>query len=104
MKVTDDMVAKAAAVVPAMTAGGIRQILEAALSDQVVMVTGKGLVVEDGKSKYPDYMQIEVSDVYVALDLAQQLISVVQQQPGATSLDRPAVLLLYGEAGFSYDN
>lgn len=104
MKVTDEMVAKAAAVVPAMTDGIVRQMLEAALSGGLVMLAGKGQVIEDGKSRYPDYLQIEVSDVYGALDLSRQLITAVQQQPGTTVLERPALLLIAGEAGMSYDD
>jgi hypothetical protein len=104
MKVTDEMVAKATAAVPHMTEETVRQMLEAALSGSIIMIAGQGHAVANGKSEYPDYMQIEVSDTYVALDLARQLISAVQQQPGANTLERPALLLVAGEAGISDDD
>jgi len=103
MKVTDRMVSKAAAVVPTLTESTVRKMLEVALSGSVCMVAGKGRVMEEGKSTFPDYMQLEVTDSYEALSLAMQLISAVQLQPGATNLERPAILLIAGESGLSYD-
>lgn len=104
MNVTDEMVAKALEAAPDMAIGAIRQILEAALSGQIVMTQGAGQTLAEGKSLYPDYMQIEISDTYMALDIARQLVTTVQQQPAANTLERPAIILVSGSADMSYDN
>lgn len=104
MEISNEMVAKAQAVAPALTDGVVRSMLEAALSGQVVMVANEGQHIVDGKSLYPDYMQIEVADRYTILSLAQQLIATLQGQPNAATLEHPALLMLAGKAGISYDD
>lgn len=104
MKITDEMVKAASAVVPSLSDGAVRQMLEAALAGQIVMGEGDGQVIEDGKSRYPDYMTIYIKSTYKALDLARQLIATVQDQPAGAELERPAMLLVAGTAAMSFDD
>lgn len=104
MQIDDGMVEAANAVVPHMTPGIVRAMLEAALTGQVFIAEGEGQNIVDAKSHYPDYITVRVSSSYVALDLARQLITSVQQQPTNTQLDRPIELMLAGTVAISKDD
>ena len=75
MRITDEMVKAAGAVVPSLTQATVRRMLEAAALGQFVLMEGEGQQVIDGKSRFPALAQIVVNDPLVALDLAQQLTS-----------------------------
>jgi hypothetical protein len=104
MKIDNVMVEAANAVVPQMTPGIVRAILEAALTGQIFIAEGEGQEIVDGKSHYPDYITVRISSSYIALDIARQLITGVQQQPTQALLDRPIDLMLAGTASISKDD
>ena len=101
MLITDEMITAAGAVVPSLSTHAVRQMLNAALAGQLVLLEGEGEVVKDGKSTYPDYLVLRVSSPSVALDLAQQLITAVQHQSTAAVLPHPVTLLIAGTASLS---
>ena len=42
---------------------------------QLLFVQGEGEQIVDGKSKYPDYLQIQIGSAQEAMALAQQLLN-----------------------------
>ena len=53
MRITDEMVKAAGAVVPSLTETTVRQMLEAAALGQFVLIEGAGQQLIDGKSESP---------------------------------------------------
>lgn len=85
------------------TPGITPQLLEAALSaaqnTQILFVQGEGGQVIDGKSEYPDYLQIQIGDVHDAMRLAQQLLNACADSIGnGGALRVPVTLSLAGQA------
>jgi hypothetical protein len=75
-------------------------ILTAAGTDsQLLFIQGEGHQVINGKSKYPDYLQIQIGDAQVAMALAQQLLNACSAAiSNGGEMTAPVTLLIAGQA------
>ena len=101
MKITPEMIAKAQAVVPSLTTATVKTMLEAATAGQVVFAEGVGATVIDGKSKYPTYLHIQITDPLRALGLGEELVRGARQALYNTAESRPITLMLAGDVDLS---
>ena len=88
------------------TPGMTPQLLEAALNvageAQIIFNQGEGHDVIDGKSKYPNYLQIEIADANEAMRLALQLMNACANAiDNGGVLRSPVALILAGQATLS---
>lgn len=102
MKATEEITALICDSTPGMTP----QLLEAALNvagdAQILFIQGEGGQVIDGKSEYPNYLQIQISDTHEAMRLAQQLMKACADSIGnGGALRFPVSLSLAGQATLS---
>lgn len=76
MKVSEEITNQICAAIPGTTPKMLDSIYTAAGQDsQLLFVQGEGQQIVDGKSKYPDYLQIQISSAQEAMALAQQLLN-----------------------------
>ncbi|EPQ6932506.1 hypothetical protein ACUVZD_000149 [Pseudomonas aeruginosa] len=100
MKVSEEVTSQVCTVVPGITPNTLDAIFTAAGTDsQLLFIQGEGHQVIDGKSKYPDYLQIEIGDAQAAMALAQQLLNACSTAIGNGGvLPSPVTLLIAGLA------
>lgn len=88
------------------TPGMTPQLLEAALSvaadAQILFTQGEGCEVVDGKSEYPNYLQVEITDPQEAMRLAQRLLNAcAEAMSNGGALRQPVTLTFAGQATLS---
>ena len=100
MKVSEEITSQVCNAVPGITPNVLDNIFTAAGEDsQLLFVQGEGQQVIDGKSKYPDYLQIEIGNAQEAMALAQQLLNACVAAIGNGGvLPSPVTLLIAGQA------
>lgn len=76
MKVSEEITNQICTAIPGTTPKMLDSIFTAAGQDsQLLFVQGEGQQIVDGKSKYPDYLQIQIGSAQEAMALAQQLLN-----------------------------
>ncbi|HGB4080478.1 TPA: hypothetical protein ACIVGF_002860 [Salmonella enterica subsp. enterica serovar 16:l,v:-] len=101
MKINTAMLDAASKRAPDISRSDIERILTVAFQGQIEMVEGAGKSLKAGKDIYPDQLVVSISDSYMALSIANQLISAVMHSSGQTTLECPVKLLFSGEAQIS---
>lgn len=101
MKISAEMIEKAQAVMPSLTTATVKAMLEAATQGQVFFAEGAGGTVVGGKSEYPTYLQIEISDPMRALELGEELVRGARQGLYNRAESRPITLMMAGNAELS---
>lgn len=101
MKITPEMLKKAHAVVPSLTIATVKAMLEAATAGQVFFAEGVGETIVAGKSTYPTYLQIEITDPMRALELGEQLVRGARLGLYNKAESRPITLMMAGEVDLS---
>lgn len=100
MKISDEITRQVCTAVHGLTPDTLNAIFTAAGAEsQVLFVLGHGHQVINGKSKYPDYLQIQIGDAQEAMRLAQQLLNACSAAiSNGGELLSPVTLLLAGQA------
>lgn len=100
MKVSEEITSQICSVVPGISPIKLDAIFNAAGTDsQLLFIQGEGHQVIHGKSKYPDYLQIQIGDAQEAMALAQQLLNACSGAIGNGGvLPAPVTLLIAGQA------
>ncbi len=100
MIASEDVTNKICTAVPGITPNMLKSIFTTAVQDsQLLFVQGKGQQIVDGKSKYPDYLQIEIGNAQEAMALAQQILNACSAAIGNGGVLRsPVTLLIAGQA------
>lgn len=76
MKASEEITSHICDAIPEVTPELLEIVLKVAGQDsQLLFIQGEGQQVIDGKSSYPNYLQVQVTDVREAMNLAQQLMS-----------------------------
>lgn len=102
MQASEKIIEEICARIPGANPELVKAVLEATGKAQIFFAAGKGQVVVDGKSEYPDYLQVQVSSSYDAARLAQQLMSACAEAlSNHGQLRAPVLLLLAGHAEIS---
>ncbi|WP_282366573.1 hypothetical protein [Pseudomonas sp. PS02290] len=86
--------------VPGITPTVLRSVLSVAgEGSQLLFIQGQGKQVIDEKSKYPDYLQIEIGDAQEAMALSRRLLEACTAAIGnGGALPSPVTLLIAGQA------
>jgi hypothetical protein len=75
MKATEEITAQICDAIPEANPKLLEAVLKVAGQDsQLLFIQGEGHQVIDGKSCYPDYLQVEITDAREDMNLAQQLL------------------------------
>ncbi|CAD0266042.1 conserved hypothetical protein [Pseudomonas veronii] len=100
MIVSEEITSQICNVVPGITPKVLDSIFTVAGKDsQLLFVQGEGHQVIDEKSRYPDYLQIEIGNAQEAMALAQQLLNACSAAIGNGGvLPSPVTLLIAGQA------
>lgn len=100
MRVSEEITIQICDAVPSVTPQVLDAVLSAAAKDsQLVFVQGEGHQVIDGKSSYPDLIQIQINDAQEAINLAQQLLNAcATAMANGGELRSPVTLLISGQA------
>ena len=100
MVVSEEVSELICSTVPSVTPDMLSAIFTAMKdSSQVLFVQGEGRQVIDGKSNYPDYLQVEIGSAQEAAALAQQLLNACATAIGnGGALPSPVTLLIAGQA------
>lgn len=100
MKPSEEIIDLICDAVPGVTPDALDSIFSAAGGNsQLLFVQGEGHQIVDGKSTYPDYLQLQICDAREAAALAQQLL-----QACAAAIDNggvlrsPVTLMVAGQA------
>lgn len=101
MKITPVMLEKAHAVVPSLTMATVKAMLEAATEGQVFFAEGVGKTMVAGKSEYPAYLQIQISDPMRALELGEELVRGARLGLYNKAESRPITLTMAGDVDLS---
>jgi hypothetical protein len=102
MKAEDEVFEHICKLVPAADHGIAKAVLAAIGDAQIFFAAGDGVKVVDGKSVYPDYVQIQIKSSFEAARLAQQLMSACADALGSGGeLRTPVTLFLAGQAEIS---
>ncbi|KNH43677.1 hypothetical protein M5G27_27900 [Pseudomonas shahriarae] len=76
MKATEEITTQICDAIPELTPELLAAVLNAAGEDcQILFIQGEGQQVIKGKTHYPDYLQVEITDPREAMNLAQQLLN-----------------------------
>lgn len=76
MKASEEITSQICEAIPEMTPELLDSVLNLAGKDcQILFDQGEGQQVIQGKSQYPDYLTIQISDAQEAMRLVQQLLS-----------------------------
>ncbi|MDT8992723.1 hypothetical protein RQP54_17760 [Curvibacter sp. APW13] len=94
MQIDREVIQRVCSVVPSATPAVVQAVANALLTSgaQIVFDEGIGQVVDDGKSTYPDYLQLVINDVNKAQRLAAELTSACAREWS------PVTLLVAGQA------
>lgn len=100
MKVSEEVTSQVCTAVPGITPDKLDAIFTAAGEDsQLLFIQGEGHQVIHGESKYPDYLQIEITDAQEAMALAQQLLKACSAAIcNGGVLSSPVTLQIAGQA------
>jgi len=100
MKVSEEISSQICTVIPGVSSMTLDAIFTAAGTDsQLLFIQGEGHQVINGKSKYPDYLQIQIGDAQVAIALAQQLLNACSAAiSNGGEMTAPVTLLIAGQA------
>ncbi|RMM39394.1 hypothetical protein QO021_30310 (plasmid) [Pseudomonas amygdali pv. lachrymans] len=100
MKVSEEIANQICNAIPDITPTVLDSIFASAGTDsQLLFVQGEGGQVIDGKSKYPDYLQVQICNAQDAMALAQQLVNACSAAMGNGGVLRsPITLLIAGQA------
>lgn len=100
MKACEETTIRICNAIPAVTPEMLESVLSVASEDsQIIFVQGEGHKVIDGKSFYPDYMSVQISDAYEAMRLAQQLFNACADAiANGGALRAPVSLIIAGQA------
>lgn len=100
MIVSEEIAGQICTDVPGITPDVLNAIFTAAgKNSQLLFVQGEGHQVKDGKSNYPDYLQIEIGNAQEAMALAQHLINACSAAiANGGVLSSPITLLIAGQA------
>lgn len=100
MKVSEEVVNQICKSIPGITPYVLESVFTAAGKEsQLLFVQGDGQQVIDGKSKYPDYLQIQIGDAQEAMALAQQLLNACSAAIcNGGVLHSPVTLVIAGQA------
>jgi hypothetical protein len=94
MQIDEEVIQRVCAAVPSATPAVVHAVANALLTSgaQIAFDQGVGLVVDDGKSRYPDYLQLVIKDPEKASLLAGELTS------ACAGGRLPVTLLVAGQA------
>ncbi|WP_439125954.1 MAG: hypothetical protein ACNJA3_29030 (plasmid) [Pseudomonas rhizophila] len=100
MKVSEEVTNQICTAIPGITPKMLNSVFTKAGQDsQLLFVQGEGQQIVDGKSKYPDYLQIEIGSAQEAMALAQQLLNACSAAIGNGGVLRsPVTLVIAGQA------
>ncbi|MFU5274977.1 hypothetical protein ACM7YY_09635 [Pseudomonas aeruginosa] len=100
MKVSEEVSSQVCTAVHGITPDTLQAIFAAAGAEsQILFIQGEGHQVVHGKSKYPDYLQIEINDAQEAMALAQLLLKACSTAIcNGGVLSAPITLLIAGQA------
>jgi hypothetical protein len=99
MKTTNEFVDRICSLVPGATPDLLQAILTAIGPSHIFFAEGAGQAVVEGKSVFPDYLQIQITSAYEAGNLAQQLMrACTDALANGGKLRAPVLLLLAGAA------
>lgn len=100
MKVSEEVISQICTAVPGITSTMLNAVFTKAGEDsQLLFIQGAGHQVIDGKSKYPDYLQIEIRNAEEAMALAQQLLHACSDAiSNGGALRSPVTLVIAGQA------
>lgn len=103
MKISEEITTQICDAIPAATPVLLDSILAAAADgSQLIFSEGEGQTNVEGKTYYPDYLQLQISDPQVAMRLAQQLMNACAgAMANGGVLPSPVTLLISGEAYLS---
>ncbi|MFL1481005.1 hypothetical protein [Pseudomonas grimontii] len=100
MKVSEEVTNQICTAIPGVTPKMLDSVFTTAGQDsQLLFVQGEGEQIVDGKSKYPDYLQVEIGSAQVAMTLAQQLLNACSAAiSNGGVLRSPITLVIAGQA------
>ena len=100
MKISEEITTHICETIPEVTPRLLESVLNVAGEEsQLLFIQGEGCQVIDGKSAYPDLLQIQIADAQEAMRLAQQLLSACADAFGNNGVLRtPVTLLIAGQA------
>ncbi|TCV51604.1 hypothetical protein [Pseudomonas sp. 460] len=103
MQISEEITSRICETIPGVTPRLLESVLNVAGEDsQLLFVQGEGYQVIDGKSSYPDLLQIQIADAQEAMRLAQQLLNACADAFGNNgALRSPVTLLIAGQASLS---
>jgi hypothetical protein len=103
MKISEEITTQICEAIPAVTPALLDSVLAAAADgSQLIFSEGEGQTNVEGKTYYPDYLQLQISDAQVAMRLAQQLMNAcADSMANGGVLRSPVTLLISGEAYLS---
>ncbi|MDP5168547.1 hypothetical protein [Pseudomonas syringae] len=100
MKISEEITNQICTAIPGTTPKMLDSLFTAAGQDsQLLFIQAEGQQIVDGKSKYPDYLQIQIGSAQEAMALAQQLLSACSAAIcNGGELRAPVTLLIAGQA------
>lgn len=100
MKATEEITTQICDAIPELTPELLAAVLNAAGEDcQILFIQGEGQQVIKGKTHYPDYLQVEITDPREAMNLAQQLLNACSAaMDNGGVLRSPVTLSFVGQA------
>jgi hypothetical protein len=103
MELSQEKATEISSTIPGATPQKLEAIFRVATEGgQLIFIEGNGCKISEGKSSYPDYLQLEISDAQVAMRLAQQLINACAESLACGGVLKSKVtLVLGGEATLS---
>lgn len=102
MKVSEEITDLICDSTPGMTPQLLEAALNVASDAQILFTQGEGCEVIDGKSVYPNYLQLEITDAQEAMRLAQQLLNAcAEAMSNGGALRQPVSLTFAGQATLS---
>lgn len=103
MKFNEEITNQICAAVPDVTPCMLNAIFNVAgKGSQLRFTQGEGQQVIEGKSTYPDYLEIEIGNAQQAMALAQQLLNACSTAiSNGGALRSPVTLLIAGQAVIS---
>lgn len=102
MKASEEITAQICETTPGVTPQLLESVLCAAGDAQIIFTQGEGCEVIDGKSQYPNYLQVEITDAQEAMRLAQHLLNAcADAMSNGGALRVPVSLTFAGQATLS---
>ncbi|MBV7547405.1 hypothetical protein KW849_14030 [Pseudomonas sp. PDM26] len=100
MKASEEITSQICDAIPEVTPELLEAVLTVAGQDsQILFIQGEGQQVIEGKTSYPDYLQVEITDAQEAMNLAQQLLNACSAAiSNGGKLRSPVTLLIAGQA------